>query len=287
MTRVRRLVLLGSVLAVVFAGCGGGDAAQPGTPDGQAGGGEDLAHIHGLGVRGGNLYIATHFGLWIAPSGQIKARRFSESRQDIMGFSLINSRRFIGSGHPDPADSAEPPNLGLIESRDGGRTWQSVSLRGEADFHVLGGSGTHVYGVNSADGQLMASTDGGRSWRERTPPAGVFGLAIDPRDAGRIVASTEKGVFASSNGGGGWRPLRDDVGGLLTWPRADALYLLGGDGGVQVSRDGGRGWKPAGNIGGQPAAFIANREELYAALHDGTVKASTDGGANWTVRATP
>lgn len=284
-----RLVLLGLLLATLLAGCGDDDAtprsgAQPETASGT---GEALAHIHGMGVRDGSLYIATHYGMWIAPSGEVKAKRLSESRQDTMGFSLIDEQRFIGSGHPDPADSGEPPSLGLIESTDGGRTWTSVSLRGEADFHVLEASGDQVYGVNSADGQLMTSTDGGRNWQPQTPPAGVFGLAIDPRDPGRIIVSTERGVFASPDGGRDWRLLRDDVAGLLTWPSADALYLLGGDGGVQVSRDGGREWQPAGNIGGQPTAFISNGDELYAALSDGTVKVSTDGGRTWTLRATP
>ena len=275
------------MVVAILAGCGADDPEQSDVPGNAGATDEGLAHIHGLGVRNGNLYIATHYGLWIAPNGQVKSKRFSESRQDIMGFSQISAKRFIGSGHPDPADRDQPPNLGLIESRDGGRTWKNISLLGEADFHAIEAAGDRIYGVNSADGQLFASTDGGRKWQKHTPPAGVFGLAIDPRDPDRIVASTENGVFASPNSGRGWRPLRTDVGGLLAWPRADALYLLGGDGGIQVSRDGGREWKGTGNVGGQPAAFFATGDELYAALHDGTVKASTDGGANWTLRATP
>jgi photosystem II stability/assembly factor-like uncharacterized protein len=281
-TSSRALIL---ALAAVNASCGGRDDGSGTPPQTPAGNGADLAHIHGLGVRDGNVYIATHYGLWVAPSGQLKARRFGDSRQDIMGFSLVAGRRFLGSGHPAPGDSGQPPNLGLIESRDGGRTWKNVSLLGEADFHVLEASGTQVYGVNSADGQLMASSDGGRAWDRRTPPAGVFGLAIDPREPEQIVASTEKGVFASLNAGRGWRPLRDDIGGLLAWPRPDALYLLDGEGGIQLSRNGGRDWKGTGNIGGQPAAFIANGDELYAALHDGTVKVSTDRGRTWSLRA--
>jgi photosystem II stability/assembly factor-like uncharacterized protein len=284
---VRSAAILTLLVAAILAGCGDDTEQRPGTPTERATEGDGQAHIHGLGVTRGNLYIATHYGLWIAPSGQLKAKRLSNSRQDIMGFSLISDKRFIGSGHPDPADAGQPPNLGLIESRDGGRTWNNISLLGEADFHVLEASGGHVYGVNSADGRLMASTDGGHSWQTRTPPAGLFALAIEPREPARIVASTEQGVFASLNGGRSWRPLRDDVGGLLAWPRPDALYLVGGDGGVQISRDGGRNWNAAGNIGGQPAAFIASRDELYAGLHDGTVKASTDGGETWTLRATP
>lgn len=285
---MRRALFLLVVAAIFVAGCssesgsGGGEARPP-----ETGGVDDLAHIHGLGVRDGNLYIATHYGLWLAPSGKLKAKRFSDSRQDIMGFSVAEADRFIGSGHPDPSEGGQPPNLGLIESRDGGKTWRNISLLGEVDFHVLQSAGATIYGVNSSDGRLMTSTDAGKSWQKRTPPAGVFGLAIDPGDPRHIIVSTEEGVFDSANAGETWRPRRSDVGGLLAWPAADALYLVGGDGTVQVSSDGGSKWKPTGNIEGQPSAFIANGNELYAALHDGTVKVSTDAGATWTVRATP
>jgi hypothetical protein len=37
-----------------------------------------------------------------------------------------------------------PPNLGLIESRDGGETWKNVSLLGQADFHVLESAGRRI-----------------------------------------------------------------------------------------------------------------------------------------------
>ena len=55
-----------------------------------------------------------------------------------------------------------------------------------------------------------------------------------------------------------------------------------------ASRDGGRQLEHQGEIGGQPAALVAEGpSELYVALHDGTIKRSTDGGATWTVRSTP
>jgi photosystem II stability/assembly factor-like uncharacterized protein len=133
----------------------------------------------------------------------------------------------------------------------------------------------------------MVSSDGGRRWTQRTPPAAIFDLAIDPRDPDRIVASTERGIFSSADAGKRWRPLRDDIAGLLAWPAANALYMVDGQGQVQRSGDGGRQWQPAGGIGGQPAAFIASGSDLYAALADSTVKRSTDGGATWTMRATP
>jgi hypothetical protein len=286
--------LAAAVLALLLAACGDDDspsrsAEQQPSEQRPAEGAESVHHIHGLGVgpSNGTLYVATHSGLFQAPSGERQMHRIGDSAQDIMGFSVVDEDRFIGSGHPDPSDSSSPPNLGLIESRDAGKTWKNVSLLGEADFHVLRSSNQRTYGFNGIEGRLMVSTDGGRRWTRRTPPAAMFDLAIDPRSPDRIVASTERGVFSSTNAGKSWRPLRDDTAGLLAWPTPDRLYLVDGQGQLQRSGDGGRQWQPAGSIGGQPAAFIAHESELYVALTDSTVKRSTDGGATWTVRATP
>jgi hypothetical protein len=266
------------VLIAALGGCGGDDPAPS----------EELHHVHGLGVdaRSGDLFIATHNGLFVAPAGKASVRRVGESRQDIMGFSVAGPRRFVGSGHPAPG-ARLPPNLGLIESVDGGRTWRTVSLLGQADFHVLRSAGRTVYGVDSGTGRLMASRDGGRSWDTRDTPAGVLDLAIDPRDAGRVVASTERGMFGSLDGGRRWRPLQGDVGGLLAWPAPRSLYLVDARGQVARSTDGGRRFAAVGDAGGQPVAFAGVPGGLYVALADATVKSSGDGGATWAVRAVP
>jgi len=248
-----------------------------------------MQHIHGLGVRGGTLFIATHGGLWTASAGQTKTRPVGASQQDIMGFSVVNEDRFIGSGHPHPSQTNLPGNLGLIVSRDGGTSWKNISLLGEADFHVLESSGPRIYGFDGSQGRLMVSDDGGRSWQQRTPPGGVFSLAIDPDSPEIFVASTERGLFMSADAGKTMRPLevREQRAGLLAWPAKDQLYLVDGQGQVQLSTDSGRRWQPLGSIGGQPGAFIAAGRDLYAALTDGSVKRSTDQGRSWTVRATP
>jgi hypothetical protein len=279
--------ILAVTVALALLGCGD-DATVSGGQSGSSSDAGDpgLLHIHGLGVEGDTLFIATHTGLFVAPQGQTKARRLGDSRQDIMGFSVVEEGRFIGSGHPDATQDL-PPNLGLIESRDGGKTWKNISLQGEADFHVLESAGPRVYGFDGTQGRLMVSSDSGRSWDQRTPPAAMFGLAIDPASADRLVAATERGVFASPTAGKGWRALRNDIAGLLAWPSTKRLFLVDGNGAVQSSSDGGKRWRRVGNVGGQPSAFMAHGADLYAALGDGTVKRSTDNGRSWTVRATP
>jgi hypothetical protein len=282
------------LLAAGVTACGGDEpnveSAQQQPSEQQPAGETDTAnHIHGLGVdpANGTLYIATHSGLFQAARGEQRMRPIGDSAQDVMGFSVLGPNRFIGSGHPDPNDTGSPPNLGLIESRDRGKTWKNISLLGEADFHVLRSSGERIYGFNGIEGRLLVSSDAGRQWARRTPPAAMYDLAIDPRDPNHVVASVERGIFSSADAGQAWRPLRDDTAGLLAWPAPDRLYLVDGQGQVQRSEDGGREWQPAGSIGGQPVAFTAHDSELYVAVADSTVKRSTDSGATWAVRTTP
>ncbi len=288
--RSRLLSLIALLTAAsLLAACGDDATPVVGDEDGAAvEQGPALEHIHGLGVNpaDGRLFIATHHGLFAAARDQTRPEQIGDTEQDIMGFSIVGADRFIGSGHPGP-DQDLPGNLGLIESRDAGKTWKNISLLGDADFHVLQHSANKIYGFDGTQSRLMVSGDGGRSWQQRTPPADVFGLAIDPTNAARVVASTEKGIFSSTDEGGAWRAVRNDIGGLLAWPARNRLYLVDGQGQVLRSADAGARWQTQGSIGGQPAAFIAHKADLYAALADGTVKRSTDGGASWTVRTTP
>ena len=262
--------------------------------DGGGGPATDLApqedgpvHVHGLGRNpaDGALFIATHTGLFRVAEGESKAERVGQGRHDTMGFTVIGPNRCLGSGHPD--NFSQPPLLGLIESNDAGRTWRSVSLLGEADFHVLRLAGGRVYGYDSANARLMVSADTGRTWNERPLPAPLIDLTANPAQSSELVASGEGTLYASENGGRSWNPLSESWG-LLAWPREDRLYLVDAAGDVHVSRQGGSAWRRVGSIQGQPAAFTAESErELYAALHDGTIKRSADGGRSWAIRSVP
>jgi hypothetical protein len=279
------LALAATALVAIAVTAGGDDQGSGGE---HAGSGPDLAHVHGLGVNpeDGTLYIATHTGLFRAPPGGQTASRVGDSEQDVMGFSVVGPDRFLGSGHPGPGQDA-PPNLGLIRSDDAGRSWKTVSLTGEADFHVLRSQGDTVYGFNGLTGALMVSRDGGRGWDEYAPPGPLIDLAIHPEQPSRVVASTDGALFSSTGGGRGWRELADGRVGLLAWPQPERLFFIDGSGAVSMSGDSGQNWREMGSIDAQPAAFAAAGDELYAALPDGTVQSSSDDGARWTVRVTP
>jgi photosystem II stability/assembly factor-like uncharacterized protein len=286
---LRHVVVL--LVTAVLAGCGGEDdgGEEPGeAPEASAG----PVHVHGLGVnrKDGALLIATHTGLFRVKQDERKATRIGDSLQDTMGFTVVGPDRFLGSGHPGPGEN-RPPNLGLIESRDGGRSWDSRSLLGEADFHVLRARGPRVYGFDATNQRLLVSRDGGKDWKELNPPGLVIDLVSDPGAPERLIASTDRTLFSSSDGGQRWRslsPRGDEPPGLLTWPTANRLYHVDGAGQVRLSGDGGQSWRARGSIGGQPAALLGQgKNELYAALPDGTIRRSTDGGVSWGVRSTP
>lgn len=248
-------------------------------------------HVHGLGVnpKDGSLFIATHTGLWRTAQGDTRAERVSDHLQDTMGFTIIGPDRFLGSGHPDQQQFEEglPPLLGLIESTDSGESWQPISLLGEADFHVLRSKGSRVYGFDATNERLMFSRDAGRTWTERRPPAPLSDLAVNPANLSELIASGEGGLWKSTNEGRAWTFEGEGVG-LLAWPVPGRLYLVTTAGEVRMSRDGGDGWTAVGNVGGEPAALLAQTsQELYVALHDGTVKRSPDGGRTWAVRSMP
>jgi photosystem II stability/assembly factor-like uncharacterized protein len=206
-----------------------------------------------------------------------------------MGFTVAGSNYFLGSGHPDVEGLQEgsPPLLGLIESKDGGRSWTSISMLGEADFHVLRFAGTRIYGYDASGNRLLTSTDAGESWKKLALPSPLLDLAVDPADPDHLLAAGEVGLFESLDAGRHWGLLSIDAG-LLAWPSQEMLYLVDDDGTFYRSTDKGQNRTPIGDVGGEPAALVAERaNELYVALHDGTVKISTDGGKTWVARSAP
>jgi hypothetical protein len=126
---VRRTLAPALVLIASLAGCGEQDEAAPPPVEAADPG---VVHVHGLGRNpaDGALMIATHTGLFRVGPKEQTAERVAGLYQDTMGFTVVGPDHFLGSGHPASVRE-DPPYLGLIESRDAGRTWRPISLRGE------------------------------------------------------------------------------------------------------------------------------------------------------------
>ena len=240
-----------------------------------------IAHVHGLGVdpADGTLYAATHYGLFRIPDSGTPAR-VANRLQDTMGFTITGPRQFLGSGHPDLREDL-PSRLGLIESTDGGESWQQLSLAGKADFHALHSAHGNVYGYDSGGGFMVTADK--KTWETRSSLE-MRDFAVSPTDAKTIIATTESGLQRSNDGGRTFAavPAAPTLV-VLGWDRSNELYGAAPGGEVYRSPDAGSTWEQLSRLDGQPEAFVASGDRLLAATASGIYE-STDGARSWRLR---
>ncbi|HEU5319386.1 MAG TPA: hypothetical protein VFX28_01195 [Methylomirabilota bacterium] len=287
-----RLVLL-ALLAIAAVA-----HAQPASPP------VEIHHIHGLAIDAQDptvLLVATHTGL--VRLGVRAGAWVGEQRFDLMGFTPRPDDRtqVFASGHPDPETYRREGvgHLGLILSQDGGRTWRSVALRGEADFHALAWSpraGGQLYGWNTSGRTGLYRIAAG-TWRVERPAArglrDVHALAASPDAAGPLLAGTGSGLMASRDGGETWAPAAGLPAGPVTavaFHSADArvvyAYVHSPAGGLRRSRDGGVRWEPvaAGVRDPVVALAVGPGEHVAFATSAGDVSSSRDAARSWRKR---
>jgi hypothetical protein len=262
-----------------LSGCGDSDSpAPPGAPN--AAQETELGHVHGLGVDPGDgtLYVASHFGVFrVAENGT--RERVADRWQDTMGFAVVGPGHFLGSGHPDLREDL-PSSLGLIESTDGARTWEAVSLLGEADLHAIEPVGERIYAYDSHTGSLITTTN--RTDWETITSQPLYDLAANPEAPETVYATTNQGVLVASTEGE--NPVAVDRAPALTgmdWQPGGPLVGIGPDGTVLVSEDPATGtWRQAGALDGPAEAVDAVAGRWHAATERGVFE-STDDGKTW------
>jgi hypothetical protein len=279
-SRGRLLLVAAAVLLVVAAL--GYLALRDGAGSSSSGAGVDLEHVHGLGVdpADGTLYAGTHHGLVRLPE-EGEPTLVADRVQDFMGFTVAGPQHFLASGHPGPGQDG-PSALGLIESTDGGETWEAVSLAGEADFHALDYRHDRVYGVNAMTGEFLVSDDK-RTWEARTSlPMADF--AVSPDDPEVVVATTQQGLARSDDGGRNFVPVPGaPLMLLVSWGGDGSLVGVSPEGRVYTSPGDGQPWEQRGQLDGPPEALLAvTADEVYTAAA-GDVLVSTDGAESFEV----
>lgn len=269
-----RSIVAGTTTAclVLIAGCG-----EQGQPEPVSADQPPVGHAHGLAAdpAANVLYLATHTGLFRLHA-QSPPSRVSTDAPDLMGFAVAGPGRFIASGHPD-LTQALPAHLGLVESRDGGRSWTPVSLLGQADFHVLEPIGERIYGYDSLAGRIRV-TDDGRTWRDGAS-APITDLLADPSDAASLLVATSAGLRTSSDAG---RTLTPVAGPDLRLLARSGNAVIGLASSGAVYRQEGSSWTMLSRLPGEPAALTAAVDVIHVALADGSVLSSFDKGYSWT-----
>src|SRR5688572_27842482 len=169
-----------------------------------------LTHVHGLAYSadGKRLMIPSHHGLAVYENGMWS--KAPGPQHDYMGFSAT-ARNLYSSGHPAPGSGLMNP-VGLIRSRDGGRTWEKLGLEGETDFHLLaaGWNTNAIYVWNPRPSSRLKAAglhftlNDGFTWKRATAH-GLAGelraLAAHPDDAATIAVATSDGLYLSRDSG--------------------------------------------------------------------------------------
>jgi len=287
MTRTRELLGFAAALAFsIVIACGGSENRRESGDSGLTADVHDpeVVHVHGFGInpKDGALFAATHTGLFRIVDG--KAERVGDRYQDTMGFTVIGSDHFFGSGHPDVRDYTAgklPGLLGLVESKDAGLTWKPQSLLGKVDFHALSFSHGQIYGFDSTGGRFMVSRDG-KDWDTKSP-INLLSFAVSPSQPQFVLGTTPTGLQATKNGGSSWGPVNGPRLALLSWPESALLFGVDASGGVYRSADGGSTWTQQSNLPGPPEAFLATNSRLFAAIQEGGIYVSGDLGLTWSL----
>ena len=127
-----------------------------------------------------------------------------EERNDRMGGA------FMGRIVVDPADDdhilAPDMESGILESTDGGRSWDPLNVQGVSWVSWDASDSDRI--IVTARGDAAESTDGGRSWDRFEVPDGVTIVEISPHDPELLVAAAleapEAAIYVSRDGGATW-----------------------------------------------------------------------------------
>jgi len=169
-----------------------------------------LEHIHGLGYStdGKQMIIPAHDGLKTYSEGHWGSAE--GEKHDYMGFSSVDDG-FYSSGHPASGSDKKNP-FGIVKSTDEGKTFETLDLYEEIDFHMMGvGYKSHaIYVINPQPNSRMDytglyySTDETKKWT-KSAMKGISeeptALAVHPSNETVLAIGTQSGVYLSKDYG--------------------------------------------------------------------------------------
>ncbi len=260
-----------------------------------------LTHVHGLAYSadGRKLVVPSHDGLAVFERGEWSKE--PGAPHDYMGFSA-SAKGFYSSGHPASGSGMTNP-LGIVRSRDGGRSWDKLGLEGESDFHLLATSwnANAIYVWNPMPNSRMREAalhytlNDGFMWT-MAQASGLQGepraLAVHPDKPALMAVTTPNGIFESVDWGKSFAQISGAAGTAVFYDLdgKHLWYALVDGRGARLARarlrSGPMVWISVPTLKNDAIAYIAqnpaSRAEYAIATFGRSVYRSTDAGRRWS-----
>jgi len=251
-------------------------------------------------IRTGRIWAATSYGLLRSEDGGISWRSI------LMGADGVLT---VAVDPRSPSTILASDYQTVSRSADGGDTWtitlyehlvRALVFDAANPGVVYAGASSAYLGFGVTDpGAIYQSTDSGTTWTEPDPsfqPSYVWGLDIDPTDAGALLAATIVGIYRSADHGRSWKQVygpgvsATDVAvgagdnGIFASTASNGYFDETTVGTVLRSSDGGSHFEPSFTGFGLKSIAIDPLApfNVYAGGSDGVVH-SQDGGITWTL----
>jgi mono/diheme cytochrome c family protein len=251
---------------------------------------EKLGAIQGIGVHPldpSSLYLATNNGLYLTTQDK-QAELLSRNNDNLISIAVAHDKAstLYASGHPPIGG-----NLGLLRSKDYGRSWEKISTDPNGPIALEKLTVSHsdpdtIYGVYQG---LRVSHDGGNTWlKVAAEPPGLFGLAVSGHDSRLLYAAARDGLYVSRNGGRSWNdPYQFRLPVTMVRTTADnMLYAFIVSKGLMRTPESATAWQPLYNQFGSQLLLDmtvapGNPARLFAVNQFGRLLASMNKGESW------
>lgn len=236
--------------------------------------------LHTLTVVGNQLFVTGHEGAGVSINGGRSWHTIASlNYADIMGWSTT-PKGFLAGGHPGLYRSSD----------NGSTFTKINFYKNVSDVHSIGSAGSTVYLGSPQIGLLVSLDGGKTwKLRNAKVGQGFMGsMLVDPSDPKRVIApDMQAGLVISSNGGVTWKSMGGPPGTMsVAWnPKNIRNVASIGMMSSATSSDGGRTWKsfsPPKNA--TAIAYSANGKTLYVASLIGDqaqAYSSSNSGKTW------